>query len=38
LPAVIFTVSPSWILPASTISASGSCTYFWITRFKGLAP
>ena len=28
------TFSPSLIVPARIISASGSCTDFWITRFK----
>ena len=32
------TVSPSLMWPARIISASGSCTDFWITRFNGRAP
>ncbi len=32
------TVSPSWISPDRISSASGSCTCFWITRFRGRAP
>src|SRR4029077_12770814 len=31
-------VEPSLSSPASNICASGSCTHFWITRFKGRAP
>ena len=31
-------VSPSFTVPARIISASGSCTYFWITRLSGRAP
>ena len=27
-----------WIVPASSSSASGSCSAFWITRFSGRAP
>src|SRR5664280_2032763 len=38
LPAETVTFSPSLIEPARIISASGSCTDFWITRFKGRAP
>ena len=38
LPAETVTFSPSLIVPARIISASGSCTDFWITRFKGRAP
>jgi hypothetical protein len=37
-PAVIFTFSPSLMRPASSSSASGSCTERWITRFNGRAP
>jgi len=32
------TFSPSWISPARINSANGSCTFFWMTRFKGRAP
>jgi hypothetical protein len=32
------TVSPSMTSPASSISASGSCSARWITRFSGRAP
>ena len=32
------TFSPSLILPDRIISASGSCTDFWITRLSGRAP
>src|SRR6202035_4112525 len=36
--AEITTRSPSLTSPARIISASGSCTLRWITRFRGLAP
>ncbi len=36
--AVMTTVSPSLRRPDRIISASGSCTDFWITRFSGRAP
>jgi aspartyl-tRNA(Asn)/glutamyl-tRNA(Gln) amidotransferase subunit A len=35
---VTLTFWPSRMVPARICSASGSCTYFWITRFRGLAP
>ena len=35
---VTLTFCPSRILPARICSASGSCTCFWITRFRGRAP
>src|SRR5882757_1488732 len=38
LVAEIFTCEPSRTSPARIISASGSCTLRWITRFKGRAP
>ena len=37
-PAEMVTVSPSLMRPARIISASGSCTAFWITRLSGRAP
>jgi hypothetical protein len=36
--AVTGTVAPSRISPASSFSASSSCSAFWITRFSGRAP
>ena len=38
LPAETVTFSPSLMVPARIISASGSCTDFWITRLSGRAP
>ena len=38
LPAPMTTFSPSLMRPERIISASGSCTYFWITRLSGRAP
>ena len=38
LPAEITTFSPSFTRPDRIISASGSCTDFWITRLSGRAP
>jgi hypothetical protein len=38
LPAEITTFSPSLMRPERIISASGSCTDFWITRLSGRAP
>ena len=38
LPAEITTLSPSLTRPDRIISASGSCTDFWITRLSGRAP
>ena len=32
------TVSPGWISPSSSLSASGSCTSRWIVRLSGRAP
>ena len=37
-PAPTATFSPSWISPARINPAKGSCTFFWMTRFKGRAP
>src|SRR5205807_10003381 len=38
LPAETRTDSPSLMLLARIISASGSCRYFWMTRLSGRAP
>ena len=38
VPLVTFTSDPSGTWPDRICSASGSCTYFWITRFSGRAP
>ena len=38
LVAEIVTFSPSFTRPDRIISASGSCTLFWITRLSGRAP